>query len=161
MKRFSKSQKVLRAIALFNAILASAGCGSSGGPYYPARGKVLVDGKPAAGAIVTLVPSGDSKDRGPKASGTVGADGVFTLTTYDAVSRRSFQGARAGQYLVLITWPPDLTREGLNEIVPITDRLYGRFSDAKASSRRTEIKTAATELPLIELHESDLITNTR
>lgn len=64
---------------------------------YPTDGIVLFQGKPAVGATVTLIPVGKS---GPRisATGKVGEDGTFKLTTYQLND-----GAPAGRYKVTIS----------------------------------------------------------
>ncbi len=78
------------------AVLVAAGfvgCGEQGMKLAEARGKVLVDGKPAPGALVTLVPYNGDGDR---PSGLVQEDGTYEILTYDADKRESFKGAAEG-----------------------------------------------------------------
>ena len=63
---------------------------------YPVRGSVIVNGVPAEYANVLFVPKDPD---GLKASGVVGADGEFQLTT-----QREFDGAAPGEYSVTISW---------------------------------------------------------
>ena len=104
-------------------ILAAAGCDS--GPASPVklsrvRGTLLkADGKPAAGATVTLHPT-----TGTKLAATpfavVGDDGTFAVTSYTAGD-----GAPPGTYAVTVVW---------RSVVPDgddgpTDKLKGKFAD--------------------------------
>ncbi|MFO0811109.1 MAG: hypothetical protein U0746_20970 [Gemmataceae bacterium] len=60
------------------AVLAFAvGCGSSGPRLVPVSGIVLIDGKPLPFGVVQVAPEG-----GRAASGRIGPDGRFTLTTF-------------------------------------------------------------------------------
>jgi hypothetical protein len=137
-------------------LLVGSGCSGSGKGYFPAVGQILVDGKPAEGVQVTLVPVNGPEDSGRKPSGLVGADGRFTLTTYEAGTRKVHGGAPAGQYVVLLSWAPQPTRESLQRGVPDPDRLDRRYQDPKTSPLRAEVKEASTELPPIQLARSDL-----
>ena len=58
---------------------------------YPASGRVLWDGQPEAGVVVSF----DSQSHNVTASGFTNADGVFTLQTYT-----SRDGAVAGDHVV-------------------------------------------------------------
>jgi hypothetical protein len=63
---------------------------------YPTEGSVYFQGKPAAGARVTLIPVDKGRDR-YFPTGKVGPDGSFKLTTYE-----TDDGAPAGRYHVTI-----------------------------------------------------------
>jgi hypothetical protein len=97
-----------RVSALATALVAlSVGsCGSSQltPTLHPAKGSVLVDAAPAEGASVVLHASEGGGGLMP--SGTVQADGTFTLSTYP-----HGEGAPAGEYRVLLTWYPKNARE--------------------------------------------------
>jgi hypothetical protein len=74
-----------------------AGCSWSGAPVntYAVKGRVLLaNGKPLTAGRVTLIASDDLR---PPASGEIGPDGVFTLSTRDPGD-----GAAPGQYKVRI-----------------------------------------------------------
>jgi len=74
------------------------GCG--GGvvrqPTFAVTGKVTDGAKPVANAQVVFHPEGGAADA-PKPRGTTGANGEFTLTTYDGND-----GAPAGRYRVSV-----------------------------------------------------------
>jgi hypothetical protein len=64
-------------------LLGSGGCGGKAsdpnvGPTVPVQGKVTYMGQPLAGGTIQFEP-----DRGREASGTIGPDGTFTLTTFN------------------------------------------------------------------------------
>lgn len=85
----------LWAAALAGAAVA-AGCG--GGRAYPVEGKVVfADGQPAAelagGSVVF-----ESAEANVSATGEIGPDGSFRLTTY-----KDHDGAPAGKYKVVVT----------------------------------------------------------
>jgi hypothetical protein len=58
--------------------LAAAGCGKAKPATAPVTGRVLLDGKPVAGAAVMFEPV----EGGVPARGGTGADGGFTLSTF-------------------------------------------------------------------------------
>jgi predicted Zn finger-like uncharacterized protein len=64
---------------------------------YATEGSVYFQGKPAAGARVTLIPVDKSRDR-YFPTGKVGDDGTFKLTTYEPED-----GAPAGRYRMTVT----------------------------------------------------------
>jgi hypothetical protein len=79
------------------AIAASGGCTKSEEALVPVTGRVLVDGKPAAGAAIAFHPADDTNGTHPVAQ--VDANGDFQLTTI-----RAGDGARPGDYRVTLTW---------------------------------------------------------
>ena len=60
------------------------GCSGSDGrtPVYPVKGSVFYEGRPAAGALVTLHPLTPQPAGTPLPRARVGADGSFVLTTH-------------------------------------------------------------------------------
>ena len=65
------------------AALCALGCGASEEklpiePLVPVGGKLLVDGKPLDGVVITFIPDGTKK--GPGGSGTTDSAGAFTIT---------------------------------------------------------------------------------
>jgi hypothetical protein len=88
--------------ALSSAALVLAGCSSKKvegrKPVFPVRGKVLVGGQPAPGALVVFHPVGVSFDA-ERPFAHVGPDGTFDLTTYQGKD-----GAPEGEYAVTLQW---------------------------------------------------------
>jgi hypothetical protein len=85
---------------LVASALLAAGCGPSQLPKnatYPANGKVLLHGQPAAFVIVHLEPT--TPNKGVAAEGVTGQDGTFQLRTY---SNEDFDGAAPGEYAVTL-----------------------------------------------------------
>jgi hypothetical protein len=77
-----------------------AGCGQSElakTTTYPAEGKVLIHGEPAAFVMVYLQPVDGGA--GAEATGVTGEDGTFQLRTY---SNEDFDGAVPGHYEVTL-----------------------------------------------------------
>jgi hypothetical protein len=82
--------------------LALAGCGGSGlysGKLYPVTGRVLLaNGQPLNGGSVRFIP----KQNGLPATGKIGGDGTFFLTT------KTREGAAPGEYKVRIEPSPEM-----------------------------------------------------
>jgi hypothetical protein len=107
-------------------------------PVFPVRGKVLVQGKPAAGANVFFVPVDEpATPTDPRPRGEVREDGSFELGMYGAKD-----GAPAGEYLVIVLW------EGEGGY----DRLKGQYSDPTKSKLRVTVKEGTNELPPFQLN---------
>jgi hypothetical protein len=92
------------------ALVAATGCGGSGPPRvttFKVDGQVLLsNGKPLTNGRVTFVPTITDGSALP-ASGEIGADGRFSLTT-----REPGDGAAVGEYKVRIDSPPIPTGPG-------------------------------------------------
>lgn len=125
------------------ALLAVGGlsCGPSGPTLHPVRGTVFFDGQPAEGATVILDPvSGGGTD---KPSGTVAADGSFTVTTHPHGS-----GAPAGEYAVLVTWFPPDARQSDNP----RNKLPAKYADAANTPvPKVTVQAGTTTIPPIQL----------
>jgi hypothetical protein len=118
--------------------VALLGCGGSEGPKLSAvRGKVLHGDTPAEGATVVFQPkSKDAQNIAPP-SGTVQADGSFTLRTHP-----HGEGAPPGEYIVLVTWYPPNAREKENA----KNKLPAKYSDPAQTPFTATVKDGATEL---------------
>lgn len=88
--------RCLLPLAVFPFLLAGCGGGSA---LQPVSGKVLSDGKPATGATVMFYPDGPADVNARPATGVVGADGTYTLST------GADGGVAPGKYLVTVVWP--------------------------------------------------------
>ncbi len=82
---------------LVGLVLVVAGCGGS--KVAPVSGRVLLDGKPLAGASVNFLPDTKEKEPGPGSVGKTDADGKFTLQ----LQTGSGNGAIIGKHRVRIT----------------------------------------------------------
>lgn len=79
----------------------------------------------------------DGPPDAPKPSGTVGADGTFTLKTYP-----HGDGAPAGDYVVVATWYPPEARQKENA----KNKLPEQYGGADTSPLRATVKSGPTEL---------------
>lgn len=139
----------IRCISPFLAVIALAATSCSGGALTPVRGKVVVGGQPAVGAVVLFHAEEGGMDNVP-ATGVAEADGTFSLTTGDK------PGARTGKYVVTVVWPdpskkptPQQTMMGLAPDAP--DLLAGRFATPKVSPLRAEVKSGENNLEPFDL----------
>jgi hypothetical protein len=136
----------LRVAALI-AALACSSCSSDG--LNPVSGKVLVNGEPAVGAVVTFFPERAARLDDVVASGVAGDDGTFTLST------GTEPGAPAGRYVVAVVWPdpakkPTETQRMMGMTPDAPDVLKGRYSREK-STLKAEVKPGRNTLDPFQL----------
>jgi hypothetical protein len=136
--------------ALLTFATLAAGCSGAGGrakkTCYPVKGQLLVQGKPAEGALVILHPKDDANSAEWSTGfprGTTGADGKFELATY-----ADNDGAPAGDYVVLVSWT---TPNRQNEEASGPDKLGGRYSNPATSKLTAKVDSRPTELPPINV----------
>lgn len=132
-------------------ILMASGCDSSSVrmEVHPVRGRVVVKGKPAVNAQVSLFAVDDALKApdAPFPRGTTTEDGYFELTSYTAGD-----GAPAGKYVVTVIWRARAGESDdpeINDSMP--DQLRGRYSDPETSTLQVEVKAMENELPTLEL----------
>ncbi len=125
------------------ACVVCQGCGGEDwhAETYPAHGRITVNGEPAAGAVVELHSMGEKPDvRNSRPWAVVQEDGSYTLSTYEMGD-----GAPAGEYMLTIRWPPDVSQPSL------ADRLSGAYSRPEQSPWRVTISEEDNELPPVEI----------
>ncbi|MDY3552700.1 hypothetical protein R5W24_001787 [Gemmata sp. JC717] len=108
-------------------------------PVYPVRGELLVNGKPAVGAVVSFHPVGNAAPGAVRPQATVEADGTFRPNSFDPRD-----GAPAGEYALTVFWPG-----GKGHIGP--DRLKGRYSDPTRPVRKVTVKAGDNVLEPIRI----------
>lgn len=134
------------ALVLTLALLSTASCGSGKIKLYPVRGKVLCDGKPTDGALITLRALDASQPIKELPTARVKADGTFSIGTYTAED-----GAPPGEYKVSIFWmPPDFEAQAIRT-GKYPNRLPDVYGDAKASPLKIQVQEAPNDLPPYEL----------
>jgi hypothetical protein len=127
------------AVAAF-LVVALAGCGS-GAKLSAVKGQVFHGDQPAEGATVVFNP----KNGGQNAafpSGTVQADGSFTLRTHP-----HGDGAPPGEYVVLVTWYAPDARQQENP----KNKLPPRYANPEQTPFRATVKDGATELEAFKI----------
>jgi hypothetical protein len=151
-----QSRRLAAFVTSAAALLVVAGCGSGRIPTYLVQGTVLVDGRPAEGAIVIFCPV----DAIPEAehlrpAGKADSSGQFALTTFEPSD-----GAPTGQYKVLVKWPaptPSSTtdREGRpGGASKGPDRLRGKYYNTETTPLTATIEEQFNELPPFDLKAS-------
>jgi len=126
--------------------LSVASCGRSDHEaVYPASGKVFYRGRPAEGALVTLVPLDASNPKARRPGAEVRNDGTFRLSTY-----ASYDGAPAGRYAVTIVYRSPQRKVDDENRGP--DLLRGRYADPKLTPLTVDIKPGVTEIPPFDLN---------
>jgi hypothetical protein len=137
-------------------LLVVAGCGDGRIPTYLVKGTVLVDGRPADGAIVIFCPVDPTQElEHLRPAGKSDASGQFALTTFDPSD-----GAPAGQYKVLVKWPaqtqtPASDREGRpGGMNKGPDRLRGKYYKIETTPLTATIEEQFNELPPFDLKAS-------
>jgi len=131
------------------ALLLSAGCSRhhedkfsrARPPVFKTTGRVIWNGEPAAGALVTL----QSQSHNLAASGKTDAKGQFTLTTW-----RTGDGAVAGEHAVSIenVVIPGYTSDGLPIEINVMPQTY---QDPKTSGLNATIKTTGPNVLSFEV----------
>jgi hypothetical protein len=131
-------------------LLSPLSCGSSSTQkLYPVRGKVLFDGKPAEGALVTLQPTDASVGTSIAPRGQVQADGSFEIATH-----KFGDGAPPGEYKVTILWYPPDARQRLMEGKPLVSKIPAHYGDAKTSPLTGKVREGPNEWPPFEVRTS-------
>lgn len=131
----------ISALAIFIAATCS-GCDDGWkASTYPATGSLLINGEPAENALVQLISDGTEVDvRNSRPWAIVQPDGSFILSTY-----ARGDGAPAGDYRVIITWPPN------PHVMSRADRLGHRFDEPDESQWRVTINEENNVLEPIRL----------
>lgn len=89
------SNSFLGAVALVLALLVLAGCGDGQPEMIPIQGEVTYNGKPLTEGTVHYMPR--QRGEGQQASGGIGPDGEFQMTT-----RQRGDGVKPGEYLLSV-----------------------------------------------------------
>ncbi len=124
----------LAGAALAAVVVGLAGCGDGGPPIVPVSGVVTIDGQPLTYGHVQVIPTGWRP-----ASGRIGGDGRFTLTTTVAGD-----GCAVGTHPVAVLAGESLTSETMKWHAP------PKYADIKTSNLTVTI-TGPTDDLKIEL----------
>lgn len=135
----------LRLALLLGVVALCPGCGSPAGKLYPVRGKVLFQGKPAAGARIIFVPANNPDPTAPRPTAVVEADGSFALSTPGAGA-----GAPAGEYGVAVAWTDSKAQRG-GDSGDVVNKLPARYADPKTSKLTARVQEGPTELVPFQL----------
>jgi hypothetical protein len=148
-------RRLFAAAAVVVCALALPSCAGKGWKAcHPATGRVVLNGKPVAGAEVWLVPtSGELKGQNPTIApyGKTAADGTFSLTTY-----APNDGAPAGQYTAKVICEkrvknaapnPDDDRPATRNVLP------ARYADPDRSGLTVTIQPGNNVIPDFDLKQ--------
>jgi hypothetical protein len=129
--------------------LATASCGAP--DLAAVTGRVLVEGKPAARAVVMFHPDWASDINAFPATATTAVDGTFSLASGDR------SGARPGKYVVTVVWPdPNKVLTDAQKMMGVSpydapDLLRGRYATRDKSALRAEVKPGVNALDPFDL----------
>jgi len=138
--------------AIAASLLTLAGCDDGRIATYPVTGAVVVDGRPAEGAIVVFCPVDPSPElEHLRPAGKADSSGQFSLTTFEPSD-----GAPAGAYKVLVKWPaaqsqPEENRDGRPGASRGPDRLRGKYYNLDTTPLSAAIEEESNDLPPFEL----------
>ncbi len=137
----------MRIILLLMAVL-STGCAEEfRAPWetvYPAKGLLHHQGRPLAGAQITLIPEEDYIPEHVRPSATTKDDGTFELGTYS-----NADGAPAGDYKVLVlhypvTGPKESPSPGPNDLPP-------RYARRETTPLKLSVSAEGAPLPPLDI----------
>jgi hypothetical protein len=135
------------AVTFALGLVSLVGCGDGKLALYPVTGSVLVDGKPAAGAMVIFCPvEGKSSPelQRERPFGNTGPDGKFALTTF-----KKDDGVPLGEYKILVQW--NTPGAAYDARAGTRDQLRGRYMNLESTPLAATITEETLELPPFDL----------
>lgn len=118
-------------VGLAVAVLFLSGCGSGRPKTASVHGKVTYKGQPVPRGTVTFIPDG-----GTAATGEIGSDGSYTLTTF-----RKGDGAIPGTHKVVITAMQDRSSQPLEAWSPLAPPIIPtKYMNLSTTDLRAEVK---------------------
>lgn len=142
----SQLTRSLLPVLAFVALCCGTGCRRTlpWEKVQPVNGVVQFEGRPIAGAQVTLVPKDTQFPATIRPQGITNADGRFDLGTFDKAD-----GAPAGEYGVSVVWHP-LVDKGSGPTRG-DNVLPAKYSQPDTSGLTVTIESAVGQLPPLEL----------
>ncbi len=129
-------QRAISAGFFASILLLSVSC-SRQKRIYPVEGKVLFEGRPAAGAMIQFHPTGSDEKDPIVPQGQVGADGTFRLTSFEFED-----GAPAGHYQVTVFWGvPSKGGDGVDRML-----VHERYLKPSTSGLTADVPEQETKL---------------
>jgi hypothetical protein len=138
---------VFRALLLLSVGGPVAGCGKAKQPWekvYPAKGVVNYQGKPLAGALITLVPQNETFPSTVRPTATSREDGTFALGTYSAAD-----GAPAGEYKAIVLHYPVAGPKDSPHLGP--NVLPKKYAKEETTDLEIKIDAGETKIPALNL----------
>jgi hypothetical protein len=151
----SLSRPVSRAlrVVVTLALLGLAACGDKRGfpKVYPVKGKILVNGQPAADCQVYLNRTSQDKQGPPiKPQAATNENGEFQITSYNAND-----GAQEGEYVITVEWRE---RVGLMKAAEGVDQLDGAYATVEKTKALpgfvVKVEGKPVEVPPLDLKQS-------
>jgi hypothetical protein len=143
-----KCISILGGCLVVAAALSGLSCSDSAASLNSVQGKVLLNGQPLSGALVTLHPKDGADIRTVPSTGLSKDDGTFTIMTGDK------SGAPAGSYVVTIICSEVVKpKEGVISTAPpeTQDRLKGAYADRAKSTITVDVKKGTNQLEPFDL----------
>lgn len=137
-------RKPLLSLFVLSLALFCSACSSDRKPVQSVRGRILVDGRPAAQAQVLFHPVEGGNDQ-PRPTGQTDDQGYFHLTSY-----RKGDGAPEGSYNVTVTWFRVFPRSR-DEVIRY-NALPQRYAAAQTSPLRASVAKGKNELTPLQLY---------
>lgn len=131
-----------QSLALIAVVLLSFGCEGNKGPrVYPVKGRVILNGQPAANVRVMFHPEQPWEGTMSVPAAWTEADGTFTLTTFSAND-----GAPAGDYRVVLEVPEYRTNKGEGP-----NRMPDPYSNYQTTPLKAHVDPQPNDLAPIEV----------
>jgi hypothetical protein len=136
-------RRLLSMLVVLTLAALCPACSSGRKPVHPARGQVLVKGRPATRAQITFHPVDETGPAIVRPVGSVDDKGNFTLTSY-----KEGDGAPEGEYRVTVQWflATRTGHPGGDDTVAV-NYLPERYGRADTSGLRVTINKGDNELP--------------
>lgn len=150
-RRAHATARLVSGVVLAGGLFTALGCGAPADKLHPVTGRVLANGKPAAGAIVTFHPETSAGPDSIISTGVANDDGTFTLTT------GSGQGAKEGKYVVTVYWggPPKKQADKVSTTsiggIDSPDVFGGKYMTRDKSPLRADVKPGDNKLEAFDL----------
>ncbi|MFM7149681.1 MAG: hypothetical protein ACKO23_07555 [Gemmataceae bacterium] len=125
--------------------LCCSACKDNRPPVFPVEGKVVVAGKPAQRALITLHPVKEFPGETLRPIGQVDEQGNFKLTTFSKED-----GAPEGEYKVSVVCYLASRSSPREDPVPV-NVLPARYGNPETSQVRVQVKKGSNRLEPIEL----------
>ena len=110
---------------------------------HPVAGKLVVNGQPAANAMIAFHPLDKSASRSCRHVATTQADGTYRLMTF-----APGDGAPAGAYAVTVVWLDFVTYDECADVLT-HDRLKGMYADAATTPLKATVVEGDNNLALL------------
>jgi hypothetical protein len=114
---------------------------------FPVKGKVLVDGQPAAMLMIDCVAAAGIDKANPSlATAMTEKDGTFSLSTYKAGD-----GVPEGDYVLIFQWVTLNRFQTPSNNNQEVDKLNGRYTDPQTSTVKFSVKKGQPPLQLPDI----------